>query len=194
MTASATTQSVRYNRVAMIVHWVMAATILSLIVVGVYMHNLSNDQAALKFELYQWHKSFGVVMLFLGLFRLGWRFSHRPPKLPAAMPSWERFAANATHWAFYGLMIATPIAGWAVASASPYEIPTVLFGLIPWPHLPFVEASEASESFFSEVHELLAFMIVGLFLLHVGAALRHHFVLKDDILTRMAPWLRVRGR
>ncbi|WP_375202860.1 cytochrome b/b6 domain-containing protein [Hyphococcus sp.] len=179
----------RYNPVAAIFHWTIAALIIGQIIGGKYMHGLPNA-SPLKFDLYQLHKSFGLTILLLSLVRLGWRLTHQTPALPAAMPNWQKLLARGTHWAFYALMILTPLAGWAIVSVSPTDIPTKWFGLFPVPHLPFfngVTDREAAEHIMEERHELLAYLILGLLVLHVGAALKHAFVDKDGVFTSMVP-------
>ncbi|MEO1137210.1 MAG: cytochrome b/b6 domain-containing protein [Pseudomonadota bacterium] len=179
----------RYNSVAVVLHWAIAILIIGQIAGGFYMHNLPNS-SPIKFDLYQLHKSFGLSVLALSLARLGWRLAHRPPALPASVPGWQQLAARATHWAFYALMILTPLAGWAMVSVSPVDIPTKLFGIIPVPHLPFFEGvsdREAAEESFKERHEFLAKLIIGLLVLHVAAALKHVFVDKDGVMKSMTP-------
>ena len=185
----------QYTTVAIILHWVIAALILGQIAGGLYMERVENQ--AQKFELFQLHKSFGLTIMLLSFARLGWRLSHAAPALPAAMKDWERRVARLTHWAFYGLMIGVPIGGWAMVSASPYaeSVPTFIFGVVPWPHMPFfsgVEDREALTGLISEMHKIGAFATLGLFVLHVGAAIKHHVKDKDDVLASMAPIFRRR--
>ncbi|MEX6634254.1 cytochrome b/b6 domain-containing protein [Hyphococcus lacteus] len=183
------TSTKRYSAVAVALHWAIAVLILGQIAGGLFMHNLPNS-SVIKFDLYQLHKSFGLSILALTFFRLAWRLSHRAPTLPSKMPQWEKLVARATHWAFYGLMLLTPLAGWAMVSVSPTDIPTKFFGIIPVPHLPFfggVVDRESAEHLWAEVHEYLAFTILFLLVLHVGAALKHHFFNKDDVLRSMLP-------
>lgn len=179
----------RYNSVAVVLHWAIAIMIIGQIAGGFYMHNLPNA-SPIKFDLYQLHKSFGLTVLVLSVARLGWRFANKPPALPDAMPGWQKLAARATHWAFYALMILTPLAGWAMVSVSPTDIPTKWFGLVPVPHLPFFDGvtdREAAEDMFMERHELLAKLILGLLVLHVAAGLKHLFVDKDGVMRSMLP-------
>jgi len=179
----------RYSAVAIALHWAIALLILGQVAGGLYMHNLPNS-APVKFDLYQLHKSFGLSILLLTIVRLGWRFGHKPPALPAAMPGWQKIIARITHWAFYALLFATPLAGWAMVSVSPLDVPTVWFGLIEAPHLPFfggVADRGGAEDLFQEGHEYLALSIVGLLVLHVGAALKHGFLNQDGVLRSMAP-------
>lgn len=185
-------ETTRYNNVAMILHWLMALAIISLIVAGKVMTDLSATDP-LKFQLYQLHKSAGITILALAIARIGWRLLHTPPPLPATMKPWERFAAGSTHLAFYVLMIAIPLSGWIMTSTSPSGIPTLWFDLFEIPALPGLSGSEDMEDIHEaaeETHELLANLTIVLLLLHIGAALKHHFWNRDDVLKRMLPFLR----
>ena len=179
-----------YNRVAIGLHWLIALMIIGQLAGGLVM--VTMGVSSLTFELYQWHKSFGILILLLSFARLGWRLTHPVPALPAGMKPWEKAAARFTHIGFYVLMIGVPISGWLMVSASTLGIDTVLFKLIPWPHVPGIPQSEALEELFKGGHELLAKLTIGLLVLHLGAALKHHFVNRDDVLTRMIPLLRPR--
>ncbi|MFC3303015.1 cytochrome b [Parvularcula lutaonensis] len=178
------TDQSRYTAVAKFLHWLIALIILIQIPFGFYMHNL--EPSEFKFTLYQLHKSAGLIVLALALFRLYWRLTHPIPPLPAAMPNWQKIVARFTHVAFYVLIIGIPLTGWAMVSASTLGIDTKIFFLIPVPHLPVPQGEEQVE-FWIEVHELLAKATIGLLVLHVGAALKHHFHDRDDILIRMLP-------
>jgi cytochrome b561 len=173
----------RYDSVAMSLHWLMAAAILGLLGLGFVMTGLKPG-SPLQFKLYQLHKSVGALVFVAALARLGWRLGHRPPPLPAAMGSAERRLAHAGHWALYALMLGLPLAGWAVVSTSPYNIPTVLFGLVGLPHLPLPRDLNAAAK---GAHLIGAWLLLATLAGHVAAALRHHFVLRDDVLTRMLP-------
>jgi cytochrome b561 len=170
---------------AKLLHWVVAVCVLGLIVVGVTMVWYVTDLGT-KFRLYQLHKSFGVLVLALVVIRLLWRrLNPMAPALPANLRPWERHAATLTHRCFYVLLILMPITGWVVASASPLGIPTVVFGLFTLPNP--IGADARLERAMAVVHGGLAVLVVALLLVHVGAALKHHFVLRDDVLTRMLP-------
>jgi len=180
----------RYNRVAMTIHWLTALTVLGLLVVGNIMADMMNSP--LRFQLYNLHKSFGISILLLTLFRLVWRLFNPPPPLPLQMAAWEVKVAHVTHWLFYGLLILVPIIGWMMVSASPRNIPTVLFGLIPWPHLPYLPDLEFQikkdlKDGFETAHATVAYLMAGLVVLHIGAALRHRLILKDKVVQRMLP-------
>lgn len=179
----------RYSRVAILLHWLSALCVLVLIGMGLAMVHLGLAPMR-QFQLYQWHKSVGITVLLLTALRLGWRLAHRPPPHPDAMPVRERRAAGAAHGALYGLLIGLPLTGWAVVSLSPFNIPTVLYGLVPWPHLPlaaYLSDPAAAEGVLKLVHAYGAWFLSALLVLHVAAALRHHLILHDDVLLRMLP-------
>ena len=146
-----------------------------------------------KFEIYQLHKSFGLIILILSIGRLVWRLTHRAPALPSGMAGWERLAAKATHILFYVLIIAIPLSGWIMVSVSSLEIATEIFKTIPWPDFPGLERSDAAGRLWKDIHAILATSTAVLLLLHVGAALKHHFVNKDDVLSRMVTLIKPRG-
>ncbi|MEO0613217.1 MAG: cytochrome b [Pseudomonadota bacterium] len=184
--------SERYSRVAQVLHWFIALVMIGHVIGGVAMTKILSRTDALTFEIYQLHKSFGITILILSFARLGWRLTHRPPALPSVMPDWQKRISHLTHVAFYGFMILIPLSGWAMVSVSPYNIPTVLFDVIPWPHLPFWEGvadKKPVETLFKQLHELMGLMMVALLALHIGAALKHHFKDRDGVLARMVPGL-----
>lgn len=180
----------RYHVGAMILHWLMAILILGNLVLGLLLEDIPNEQ---KFQFYQLHKSIGMSVLVLSVLRIVWRFLFPAPTLSASLKLWEVWAVKITHFLFYVLMVGIPFSGWALVSASPKKIPTILFGVIPLPHLPFFDGitdmdsrKELSESI-GDVHGLLAYVLLGLLALHVAAALRHHWILKDETILRMTP-------
>ncbi len=179
----------RYGMVAIGFHWLIAAAILGMLVLGTIMVEIS-PASPLKFALYQWHKSIGISILVLSLLRLAWRFANPVPPLPAGLQWWEIAAARGTHVGFYALMILLPVSGWAMVSVSPWNIPTILYGIVELPHLPLrgmIEDHKGAESALKEVHEWLGWGVVALLALHVAGALKHHFVMRDDTLLRMLP-------
>ncbi|WP_298913448.1 cytochrome b [uncultured Algimonas sp.] len=176
----------RYTRVAVALHWLIALMVIGLIVFGLLM---TKEWMPNRFAVYQLHKSFGIAVLVLSLGRLVWRLRHRPPPLPTAMPVWQIRISHATHWLFYGLLVAMPLLGWAMVSASTLPVPTLLFWLVPLPDLPGIGESEAAEAFFKDLHEIGAYLFIALIALHIGAALKHQFVDRDGLLRRMS-WRR----
>jgi cytochrome b561 len=168
----------RFGWISIILHWIMAVLLIGLLMLGLYMVGLAFSH--LKLKLYGWHKEFGLLALALVIFRVIWRLSNRTPSL-AALPALERFAARAMHFAFYCFMFLIPISGWCLTSAA--GLPASFFGLFVLPTL--VSASEAQRLFFTEIHKLLSYGLILAILGHVAAALKHHFINKDDILRRM---------
>lgn len=189
----------RYNRVAMGLHWLIALAVVSNLALGWWMHEAMHDSAlqALATQAFQWHKSIGLSVLLLSLLRLFWRLAHPPPPLPAGMAGWERLVARLTHIGFYGLMLGLPLSGWLYVSTqwrgdAPLSVPTLWFGWLEIPHLfGLNQLSDALRSTWSQrllqSHEILAYSMVGLLLLHVAAALKHQFYQRDDLLKRMWP-------
>lgn len=177
----------RYDAVAAVLHWTMALGIFALIGVGLVMKHADITKLHM-FQLYQLHKSIGVVMLWLIAVRIVWRLTHRAPPLPDSIPPLERQAAHVGHWALYALMLVVPLLGWGVVSAATLNIPTVLFGVVPWPHLPFLDTlpdKAAVESVLKLAHAWGAYLLIVLVLGHIAAAIRHA-VKGDAPLTRMA--------
>lgn len=182
----------RYSTVAIVLHWAIALLLIANIGLAWWFQNI--PKSLTTFQLMQLHKSTGILILLLSLARLGWRLIHPVPPYPAGLPAWEKAAASAVQWGFYLVMIGMPLTGWIMVSGSKTNIPTVIYGLVPWPHLPFVHgATGAAKSFWhtvGETHGLLAKLAYGLILLHVAAALKHQFLDKDVIMARMAPFPR----
>lgn len=177
----------RWGWIAMALHWVLAVLVLGLTGFGLWMTGLEDGLE--KFRLYQLHKSLGVVVFVLVLTRLGWRLANPTPPLPGHLRPWERAAARFTHAGLYVLLLAQPLVGWVMSSASPLGIPTEVFGVLPLPDP--VAPNEALYDVLAWVHFGVAMTILALVALHVAAALKHHFVLKDDVLKRMLPFTRV---
>lgn len=188
MTPSPSHSSVRqtrYTAVAIALHWLLALAIVGMFGVGVYMTDL--PISPLRMKLYNWHKWAGVTFLALTVLRVLWRVTHRPPVLPVAvsqaMPTWQTQAYHATHHIMYALFFVVPLIGWAYSSAAGY--PIVWFGQIALPDL--LAKDDAMAELIKPLHELSAFALMGLAALHVGAALKHHWVDRDGLLQRMLP-------
>jgi cytochrome b561 len=176
------TSTARYSRTAIALHWAIAALVLSTIPLGLF--GASSESAAAQ-SATNTHKAIGVLILLLTLVRVGWRLSHKPPALPASMSLMMRRIATATHILFYCLLLILPLSGWWMSSAVP-DRHSFGFGIFDVPFLP-VPRGWASAGPAHFVHTILAFVMIGLAVLHILAALKHHFVGKDDILLRMLP-------
>ncbi len=183
---TAATPGACYSGGAMILHWLIATLIALNIFAGWYSTTLEGPA---RFFVLGNHKSFGIIILLLTVARILWRLSHPAPPLPDTLKAWEAALAKVTHFLFYVLMLAVPMAGWAYSSSFLKGAPVSIFGLVNFPGLPF-SGDKATTGLFAEVHETLAFTMLALMALHVLAALKHTFVDRDGTLRRMVPFLK----
>ena len=168
-----------YDALWKTIHWLTVAIVLALFVLGGLM---SRDTPSLV----MWHESLGFCILLLTLARLAWRLGHASPPLPGGLRPWEAFAAVAVHRLFYVCLLLQPLIGWSLYSLSP--VPRVFFGLFPIPKLPLGGlAGAGGREMLAGAHGAVAALIALLFFLHAGAAMKHHFMLRDNVLLRMAP-------
>jgi cytochrome b561 len=178
----------RYDAVAQTFHWVIAALIVTQFVLAWSAEDL--PLGLHKLVLFARHKSFGMTVLMLAVLRLAWRLFHAPPPLPEGMSWIERKLAPATHAAFYVLLFAMPLTGWLMSSAKSYSVSW--FGLFTWPNL--IGKSDTAFDTLRETHDVLSWALLALVVLHVLAALKHHFVGKDPVLLRMLPFTKTEKR
>ena len=171
----------RYTKTAKSLHWLMAVLFFGMLGLGFYMQGLPLSPDKLK--LYSWHKWIGVTVFLLALFRIAWRVTHQPPALPSSMPRLMQIAAHAGHHMLYMLMFLIPLSGWLMSSAKGFQ--TVWFGILPIPDL--IEKNKLLGDLLQTVHVSLNYLFIAVLIGHIGAALKHHFIDKDDILTRMLP-------
>ena len=174
----------RYHSVAIILHWIMAIAFLLMLGSGLVMTSLELSKS-LKFSMYQWHKSLGVVLLLTFFVRIAWRLFHKPPALPARIKGLEAFAAKAGHWALYACMLIMPLSGWVIVSASVYGLPTIVFGWFEWPHIPDLTGNMIIKEGAEEVHEIMAWIFIALIAGHVAAVIKHAVIDKENIAARM---------
>jgi cytochrome b561 len=137
-----------------------------------------------KLKYFSWHKWTGITIFLLALARIAWRLTHRPPPYAADFPRWQRRAAGAMHAVLYALIVVIPLTGWLYSSAA--GVTTVYFGVLPLPDL--LAKDKALAELLKSVHVTLNYALLILVLLHVMAALQHHFFMRDQILARMLPW------
>ena len=173
----------RYDNLAISLHWLLALLLVAAFAVGMYMSDLPFSIRRVK--LVNWHKWAGITILALTLLRLLWRLGHAPPP-DAAGPAWQQRASHLTHGALYLLCLGVPLVGWAYSSA--VGVPIVWFGVLPLPDL--LAKDKALADLIKPWHAALAYALAALVLLHVAAALKHHFVDGDGLLSRMRPGLR----
>lgn len=184
----------RYNAVAMSLHWLIAILLVTNIGLAWYFNTL---HGLAKVAIIQIHKPVGITILILSLARLAWRFVSPPPPLPAHVVGWERAAARTVYVLFYVVMIGMPLSGWLMVSASKTigVYPISFFNLFHFPaYGPFTTLPTAqmhrTHELFEKVHFTGAKLAYALIVLHVGAALRHQFIKRDEVVWRMAPFIR----
>lgn len=179
----------RYAPIAILLHWLIAAAI----VLQIALAGRMEGHTPQAFAVTQLHKSVGITILLLSLVRLAWRLTHPPAPLPAAMPRWEKRLAEIVHVGFYGIMIAMPLTGWLMVSASKTAIPTLLYGVVHWPDIPGLAGlAPAARKTWAVIgrdgHEIIAKLIYVLLALHVAGALKHQLLSREElVIGRMAP-------
>jgi len=175
---------VRYSNIAVTLHWLTAALVVTQVVIGFTFHNM--ERGPDRMELFTWHKTVGATILILALLRLAYRLINRPPPFPEELPRWERLAAVWNHRAFYFLLVALPLTGLIAVSGKTDGWFTPLVGGIPLPTVPGI--SEDGGELSGGVHEVLVFTTLALLVLHIGAALKHQFFVPNRAAGRMPPF------
>ena len=174
------TQPRPFNVLARVLHWTMAAMVLTMLCIGVAMVvSLANYHVLVSI-----HRPLGIAILVLVVIRFVNRLLHRPPPLPPTMSRAERLAATTSEYVMYALMFLLPLVGWGMLSAAAY--PIVMFGSV---HLPSILPHDAMlHAVLRKAHTILAYLFFLMFLAHFGAILFHTLIVRDGILKRMAPW------
>lgn len=170
----------RYGAVTQLLHWAIVALI---IVQFVLADRADGLRGLAKIAPLAQHKSFGMTILFLALLRLVWRLLNPVPKPPNSMPRWQQRASHVSHYGLYALLFLTPLLGWTMSSAR--NFPVSWFNLFTLPDL--VAPNRPLYDFLHDAHEVCAKLIFVLALVHAAAALKHHFIDKDNVLRRMLP-------
>jgi cytochrome b561 len=174
----------RWGAVSQLFHWVIVALVITQFVLANIADGLPNDMR--KLAVLANHKSVGMTILILAVLRIAWRHSGPRPPLPGTLKAWELVLARVSHLALYILLFAVPLSGWLMSSAR--NFPVSWFGYFQFPDL--ISPSEAAFERAHETHEILAFTLGAVAILHLLAALKHHFIYKDDVLKRMLPFTR----
>jgi cytochrome b561 len=169
----------KYSRTARGFHWITVVLVIVMMGVGVYMAGLPLSME--KIKIYNIHKSIGFCILILTVLRLFWRLQNPPPPLPETMKAWEISAAHGAHLALYGLLIAMPVVGMMHSWAA--NFPVVIFDLFTLPSL--MAPDESLKGVLKLAHKIGAIAFAVLILVHALAALKHHWIEKDDVLRRM---------
>jgi cytochrome b561 len=171
-----------YGALAKFLHWTIVILIIAQYVIIEAAEDLPDGVG--KFAMVTRHKSIGMLVLGLALVRILWKLLNKGNPAPVAMPRPQRIAAAASHGLLYALILAQPVSGWVMSSAANY--PVTFFGWIQFPAL--IGPDKGAVEFYEEVHEILFKTLLSIAVLHVLAALYHHFIRKDDTLRRMLPF------
>ena len=169
----------RYTRTAVALHWLVAALFVGQFAWGWLMQEIPKSPPGMRADAFNVHKSIGLCVLGLMLFRLGWRIAHRPPALPP-MPAWQAVLARVTHIALYAALIVQPVAGYLGSVWSGYPVKWFGITLPAWG-----SKSVALKDAMSDVHLVTSFVLLALVALHVAGAL-HHALRGDGLLARMS--------
>jgi cytochrome b561 len=161
-------------------HWIFFILVAALLIVGNIMIDLPKEDPA-RPQIYNLHKSFGVVALVVALLALAWRLRSGRPDFPSHMKPWEIGLARTVHALLYATLLLQPVSGYIMSAAAGF--PPSFFGLFMVPDL--VGKNEPLAHFFNEVHYWTGWAIVGLLVLHLAGAAKHHFIDKDNTLRRM---------
>lgn len=171
----------RYGALSMLLHWFMAVLIVGLLSLGLYMTSLPDGDP--KWDWYGTHKSIGMMVLVLAVLRVLWIRTHAKPALPQNLLPMERIAAKATHGLLYLAIFLLPITGYIDSSAGGYHL--AFFDLFDVPKV--IPKNKEIEKLAALIHAGIAYGLIALLMLHLGAVAKHHLILKDDTLRRMLP-------
>jgi cytochrome b561 len=169
----------RYSNVSIAIHWTVAVLVVTNIVIAITM---PNDRT-----LFPWYKSISIAVLLLTLLWIGWRLTHPWPRFPDSVPGWERIFARSVYVAFYVMLLAVPLLGWATMSAGGGT--GEIFGFIQWLDLPVGKSPELRDRL-AGLHELAVYFLLLLIVIHVAGALKHQFFDEDVVFHRMFPGMR----
>lgn len=169
----------RYSNVSIAIHWAVAALVVANVVIAIAM---PNDRS-----LFPWYKSISIAVLLLTLLWIGWRLTHPWPRFPDSVPGWERIFARSVYIAFYVMLLAVPLLGWATMSAG--RGTGEIFGFIQWFDLPVGKSPELRDRL-AGIHEAAVYFLLLLVFIHVAGALKHQFFDEDVVFHRMLPGLR----
>jgi len=173
-------ERVSYASGSKLFHWLIAIIVISMLSFSFFLSDVPEQYSPLAYML---HKSFGLTVLCLMVFRIIWIRYHGRPLLPATLPSWQKVLIRSVQYSLYVFLFAMPISGW-VMSVAANKTP-LFFGLF---HVPLpIEPNKALAGFMSQTHTIIAWILIGLITLHVAGALKHYLINKDNVLQSMLP-------
>lgn len=173
-----------YTRTAIWLHWLTAALIVAGFSLAVTMVDIPGLTPT-KLKYFSWHKWLGVTIFALASLRVLWRLTHPAPPYLDSTPAWQQKVASVTHILLYGLIIAIPLSGYFYSLAA--GVPVVYLGILPLP--VFIGPDPELKILLKQVHYVLNMTLLAAVVLHVAAALKHHFIDRDDTLKRMLPYI-----
>lgn len=180
--------TMHYTRVASLLHWVIAALIITQITLGLLMDHGGVDET-LSFTFFQTHRLLGILTFILVLVRVTMRLFYKPPSLASNVPVGARYLASLVHGVLYGLQLFAPLSGWVLASSAAIALPITLFGGVDFPLLP-MPADGSLEAPMRLVHHWAGWIFAALILFHIAASFIHSFLWKDRIFNRINPFFR----
>jgi cytochrome b561 len=172
----------RYTGAAVVFHWIVAAMVLALIGLGLYMTDIPRGTPERTF-FYNLHKSIGLTTAILVIIRLWWRMKNPPPPLPATVPGWQVRASRISHVLLYVCLIVMPLSGFSASQFTKFGV--TYFGLFKIP--PMGYENKEIYDFLQGIHGVTAALLITLVLIHIAAALKHLIVDKDRVFQRMLP-------
>jgi len=181
----------KYTGIAIALHWLIAAGIVANVALAWIWPHVADDRVRPAIDM---HKSIGITLIGLAILRLLWRLTHRPPPLPTGYQRWEIHASHITHWLLYALLFAMPLSGWIMDSAykDAATHPMFLYGLFEWPRISTIMRlgpphRDRVHDLFGAAHIWCSYLLYGLVGLHIGGALKHQFLDRENELQRMMP-------
>ena len=173
-----------YGNVTRAIHWIVALLVIFMLCLGLYMGGVKDMST--KLQLFNLHKSIGACILFLVVIRICWHQYSKTPEFLSSLKNWEKISARAVHFLLYIAMLGMPLSGWLLSSAA--GRPVHVFGLFTLPDL--IGLDKPLSHRLGDVHGVLAYILIGLIVLHAGGALKHYFIDRDGTLQRMLPLLK----
>jgi cytochrome b561 len=170
----------QYNVTAKMIHWIIAISVIGMFILGLWMVDLGYYDPWRK-DAPEIHKSIGMILFVLMAFRLFWRWVKGTPEPLASHSKFEKTASHLTHFGLYGLLFAIMLTGYLISTAD--GRPVSVFGVVDVPAAGSLFNNQ--EDIAGLVHYILAITVIALAALHALAALKHHFIDKDDTLRRM---------
>ncbi len=179
ISSMAMSTSAAYTRTAVVLHWVLVVLLLGQFSLGWYLGEVPRGTPDRTIYV-NIHKSIGMTLGVLILFRLYWRLTHRAPELPLSMPAWERMAAHISHWLLYVCMVVMPLSGYLASNFSKWGVN--FFNAIKLP--PWGVENEAVYDALNGIHVFTSYLLIGLIVVHALAAIRH-LIARDGVFRRM---------